>query len=403
MTVFMHIDMDAFFAAIEERDHPEWHGAPIIVGSDPKEGKGRGVVSTASYAAREFGVGSAMPISQAWKRCPHGVYVRPRMARYADVSTKVMEIFRSFTPLIQPISLDEAFLDVTGSIRLFGEPREMGQKIKQRVFDVTGLTCSVGISRVKSVAKIASDMEKPDGLTLVPDNEEKAFLAPLEVRRLWGIGPKAAAVLARSKIHHVADIQKKTVKTMIRICGKAAGVHYWNMANAVDPREVHDDEKALSISHETTFIADVQDRETLLRTLLWLSDKVASRLRKHAVSGRVVTMKYRTEDFKTFTRRVTLPSHVLDTNQLFDTGKKLLKDLRKKKGRVRLLGIGVSGLESSGGVQLDLFDDAKRGQSRATDAAVDEVRKRFGKDAITRGSLLRSQEDKDKKKSEDRR
>lgn len=393
----MHIDMDAFFASIEERDHPEWRGKPIIVGSDPKEGRGRGVVSTASYAARRFGVGSAMPISQAWKRCPEGIYVRPRMGLYADVSAKVMEIFRSFTPLIQPISLDEAFLDVTGSTRLFGEPRIMALKIKQKVMDFTGLSCSVGISRVKSVAKIASEMEKPDGLTLVPEGEERTFLAPLEVRRLWGVGPKAAAKLAEAKIHFVADIQSRSCKEIIRFCGKAGGEHFWNMANGLDPREVCDDEKSLSISHETTFIADVQDNETLLRTLLWLADKVASRLRQHGVAGRTVTLKYRTEAFKTFTRRVKLPAPVLDTNLLFETGKQLLQSFKTSKGKVRLLGIGVSGLEPSGGVQLTLFDDGARIKNRATDLAVDRVRERFGRQAIFRGSQL----DAEKKKNSD--
>jgi nucleotidyltransferase/DNA polymerase involved in DNA repair len=388
MTAFLHIDMDAFFAAVEELDHPEWRGKPIIVGADPRGGQGRGVVSTASYAARAFGVRSAMPIRQAWQRCPGGIYVRPRMARYTAVSEKVMDIFRSFTPRIQPISLDEAFLDVTGSMRLFGDPVAMARRIKDRIQSDTGLTASVGVSAVKSVAKIASDLEKPDGLTVVPEGGEKAFLAPLEVRRLWGVGPKACAVLERLGIRRVGDLQERSKGELVRIFGRAAGEHYLNMANAVDPREVHDDEEARSISHETTFLADVQDPEVIARTLLWLADKVASRMRKQGVRGHVVTLKYRTEDFRTITRRATLKQPLEHTNDLFETAKRLWKRFEGMGGKVRLLGIGVSRLESGGANQMTLFDRENRNREGAAEKAVDRVRARFGNRALFRGSLL---------------
>jgi DNA polymerase-4 len=388
MSVFMHIDMDAFFAAVEELDHPQWQGKPIIVGANPKEGRGRGVVSTASYAARAFGVHSALPIRQAWKRCPKGIYVRPRMGRYKEVSDEIMAIFRRFTPLIQPISLDEAFLDATGCERLFGKPADMARRIKREILDRTGLTCSVGISAVKSVAKIASDMEKPDGLTLVPAGTEKEFLAPLEVRKLWGVGPVAARILSGANIHIVADIQRRSKKDLIKLFGKAGGEHYWNMAMAIDPREVHDDEAAKSISHETTFLADEQDPEVLHRTLLWLADKVATRLRRHGVTGRIITLKYRTESFKTFTRRKTLPRGVIDTKGLYETARELLGRLAGKSTKVRLLGIGAAGLERAAGVQRSLFENGTRHRDEATETAVDRVRQRFGSSAIVRGSLL---------------
>lgn len=389
MSIFLHVDMDAFFAAVEELDHPKWRNKPIIIGADPREGKGRGVVSTASYAARVFGVHSAMPISRAWKLCPQGIYTPPRMSRYKEVSLKVMEVFRSFTPQIQPISIDEAFLDVTGCARLFGTPKTIAQKVKDKVKKTTGLTCSVGVSWVKSLAKIASDMDKPDGLTYVPKGAELEFLAPLEVRKLWGVGPKAAQVMARENIHFVKDIQARSKKELIRIFGKAGGAHYWNMANAIDPREVHDNVKELSISHETTFMADVQDKDTLNRTLVWLCDKVASRLRANGQKGKVVTVKYRTEDFKTFTRRTTLAEAMDDTNTILETAKTLMAGLLKKTGKVRLLGVGVSGFATSSFKQRTLFE--KKGEQRnlATEDAVDQVRKRFGSKAIIRGSLLK--------------
>ncbi len=392
MRTFLHIDMDAFFAAVEELDHPAWRGKPVIVGSDPAHGRGRGVVSTASYAARTYGVGSAMPISRAWKRCPHGIYVRPRMGRYMEVSEKIMAIFRSFTPEVQPTSLDEAFLDATGSTRLFGGAVSIAGRIKETILGETGLTCSVGISRIKSVAKIASDMEKPDGLTVVLEGTEKVFLAPLDVRRLWGVGQKAARVLAGAGIYKVGELQGRSKAELYRLFGKAAGAHYFNMAHAIDPREVNVEETAVSISHETTFLSDIQDRSTILRTLLWLADKVAARLRKHGVQGRVITLKYRTGDFKTFTRRVTLPDPAGDTNTIYETALRLAAKLEGRGKRVRLLGIGLSRLEPEKGVQQDLFDERGKRRRWAAEAAVDRVRARFGNRSIFRGRLLEGKE-----------
>ena len=361
MTVFLHVDMDAFYAAVEALDRPELSGLPIIIGADPKEGRGRGVVSTASYAARTFGVRSAMPIREAWKRCPHGVYLPPRMGRYAEVSRRIMAIFKEFTPLIQPLSVDEAFLDVTGSIRLFGDPRTLARSVKDRVRGVTGLTCSVGAAWVKSVAKIASDLEKPDGLTLVPEGTEREFLAPLEVRRLWGVGPRAAERLAEAGIYFAADIQARSKRELTALLGRAGGAHVWNMACGIDPREVRDDEREKSISHETTFFSDVDDPDTLDRTLLWLSEKVASRLRARGYKGRVVTVKYRTESFKTFTRRRTLSEPADDTDTLFDTARVLAGTLHRRGERVRLLGVGASALEQEGGLCKGRFSTASGG------------------------------------------
>jgi len=393
MSVFMHIDMDAFFAAVEASDHPAWRGKPVIVGADPREGKGRGVVSTASYEARRFGVHSAMPISRAFRLCPDGIYVRPRMGRYQEVSDRIMAIFERFTPRIQPISLDEAFLDASGCERLFGAPERMALRIKEAVISETRLTCSVGLSRVKSVAKIASDFRKPDGLTVVPPGTERDFLAPLPVRKLWGVGPKAAAVLEREGIRTAGDIQTASVERMKALFGRAAGEHYWNMANAVDPREVTDDEESKSISHETTFHADVQDEDTLNRTLLWLADKVASRMRRHGLRCRTVTLKYRTESFRTFTRRRSLADPVADTASLYEAARSLMATLKGTSAKVRLLGIAASGLEADKGVQGVLFQGGRQVKNRASEAAVDRVRRRFGSGSILRGSLLRPGED----------
>lgn len=388
MAVFMHIDMDAFFAAIEALDFPAYRGKPLVVGADPREGKGRGVVSTASYEAREYGIHSAMPIRHAYQRCPQAVFVRPRMKRYLEVSDTVMQVFRRFTPRIQPISLDEAFLDVTGCERLFGEAEAMARTIKDEVRQATGLTCSVGVSQVKSVAKVASDLEKPDGLTVVPAGEERALLAPLGIRKLWGIGPKAAGKLKQAGIHLVADIQARPKKELVALMGKAAGEHYWKMAHAIDPREVHDNEKVKSISHETTFISDARDPEVLQRTLLWLADKVATRLRRKGFVGRTITLKYRTASFRTYTRRTTLDRGTDHTDDLFETAKELLGRLACKGGAVRLLGISASGLETGQGRQGSLFDRGEDRKDHTTDDAVDRVRRKFGSKAIVRGSLL---------------
>src|SRR5687768_233537 len=302
--------MDAFYAAIEQRDRPELRGQPVIVGADPRDGRGRGVVATASYEARRFGVGSAMPISQAWKACPQGVYLRPDMTKYSGVSSQVFEILRRFTDQVEPVSIDEAFLDVTDSLRAVGPggappattAEALARRLKDAVAAGTGLTASVGLATSKMVAKVASDMRKPDGLVVVEPGGEAAFLAPLPVRRLWGVGPRMEESLLRIGLHTVGDLARADTAALERRLG-AHAAFLQDLARGIDDRPVvASGETAQSIGQEHTFDADTADRATLRRTLLALCDAVARRVREHELKARTVTLKYRDERFETVTR-----------------------------------------------------------------------------------------------------
>jgi nucleotidyltransferase/DNA polymerase involved in DNA repair len=376
--------MDAFFAAVEQRDHPELRGKPVIVGADPKGGRGRGVVSTASYEARRFGVGSAMPISEAWRRCPHGVYVHPDMERYASESDRVMEIFHRYTDLVEPVSIDEAFLDVTGSARALGNGEEIARKLKAAILEETRLTASVGVASSKLVAKVASDMRKPDGLVVVPPGEEAAFLAPLPVRRLWGIGPKMEDALAKLGIVTIGDLAAIEPGRLERRLG-THGHDLQSLARGEDDRDVvSHGEDAKSLGQEHTYGEDTADPERLRATLLQLADAVAARLRSHALRARTVTLKYRDEDFHTTTHARTLPEATDSGNAIFRLASELFSETHRGK-RVRLLGISTSHFGDAT-PQLGLFEGPK--EPSPADRVRDEVRKRFGDEAITRASLL---------------
>jgi len=290
--------MDAFYAAVEQRDHPEYRGKPVVVGSDPKQGKGRGIVATCSYEARKFGVHSAQPISQAWKSCPHGIYVKPDMQKYARVSGHVMGILSEFTDLLEQVSIDEAFLDVTGSRRLFGTGVEIAEKIKFRIFQDLNLTASVGVAQNKFIAKIASDLQKPNGLVVVEAGREKEFLKPLDIGRLWGVGPKTEAHLKSLgfvRIGQLADLPKgNSVSRMGRV-----GEHLLRLARGIDDRPVLPEEGFKSIGHEITFEQDTTDAGLLERTLLELTERVAQRLRKNHARARTIAIKFREADFST--------------------------------------------------------------------------------------------------------
>src|SRR3989449_2504818 len=304
----LHVDMDAFYAAVEQRDRPELKGKPVIVGADPKGGRGRGVVATASYEARAFGVSSAMPISQAWKRCPHGVYLHPDMDKYAAVSRQVMEVLGRFSDWVAQVSIEEAFLDVTGSGRAFGDGETVAARLKAAVRKETRLTASVGVATSKLVAKVASDMRKPDGLVVVPPGTEAAFLAPLPVRRLWGVGPKMEELLARLGVQTIGDLAAVDPKRLERRLG-THGHDLLVLAKGMDEREVvSEPAEARSLGQEHTYDQDTDDPERLRRTLLELADGVARRLRRHGLKSRTVTLKYRDEAFRTFTRAETLAS-----------------------------------------------------------------------------------------------
>jgi len=377
----LHVDMDAFYAAIEQRDRPELKGKPVIVGADPKGGRGRGVVATASYEARAFGVSSAMPISQAWKRCPHGVYLHPAMDKYAAVSREVMEVLGRFSDCVEPVSIDEAFLDVTGSRRVFGDGETVAARLKAAVRKDTGLTASVGVATSKLVAKVASDMRKPDGLVVVPAGTEAAFLAPLPIRRLWGVGPKTEEELARLGVHTIGALAALAPERLERKLG-THGHDLTRLARGEDDRPVIADHgEAKSMGQEHTFDQDVADRARLRETLLDLSDAVARRLRSHGLRARTITLKYRDEAFRTLTRAETVAEPTDAGDVLFRVTWRLFESVHGER-RVRLLGIYASGFGA--GAQLDLF--ARPGN--AADQVRDAVDRRFGEGTLTRASLI---------------
>jgi len=380
----LHVDMDAFFAAVEQRDRPELRGRPVIVGADPKGGRGRGVVSTASYEARRFGVGSAMPISEAWRRCPGGVYLPVDMEKYARESDRIMGVFRRFTDLVEPVSIDEAFLDVTGSRRALGTGDEIARRLKAAIREETGLTASVGVATSKLVAKIASDLRKPDGLVVVAPGTEAEVLAPLPVRRLWGIGPRMEEELAKLGVVTIGDLAALPPARLERRFG-THGHDLQALARGIDDREVSaEGAEARSLGQEHTYDRDTADRERLRATLLALADGVAARLRAHGLKARTITLKYRDEDFRTTTHARTLPAGVDSGGELFRTAWALFGEVHAGR-KVRLVGIYASHFGERT-PQLALFDEA-RGPS-PVDRVRDEVARRFGEEAITRASLL---------------
>jgi DNA polymerase-4 len=377
----LHVDMDAFYAAVEQRDRPELRGRPVIVGADPKGGRGRGVVSTASYEARRFGVGSAMPISRAFALCPQGAYLPVDMEKYAAVSKQVMDVMRRYTDVVEPLSIDEAFLDVTGSARAFGSGPEIAARIKQDIRAGTALTASVGVAACKLVAKIASDMRKPDGLVVVPAGEEAAYLAPLPVRRLWGVGPKLEEQLARLGVQTIGDLARLDPARLERRLG-SHGLDLLALARGEDERPViAEGRDARSIGHEHTYDSDTADAGRLRRTLLDLADGVARRLRKAGLKARSVTLKYRDESFRTVTRASTLQEPTDEGGAIFGVAARLFEGVHGRL-RVRLLGISASGFEEP--PQLDLFPKPPSPADRLRDL----VSGRFGPDALTRASLL---------------
>lgn len=394
--VILHVDMDAFFAAVEQRDHPEYRGKPVIVGADPKGGKGRGVVSTCSYEARKYGVHSAMPISQAYKLCPQGIYVYPNGRLYQQVSAEIFDILYEFTDAVEPLSIDEAFLDVTGSVPLFGDGPTIAALIKKRIFEKEQITASVGVAPNKYLAKIASDLQKPDGLVVVDPDKVMEFLAPLDISRLWGAGEKTQAVLKKMGIHTIGDLARFPGKVLDQKLGKM-GQHFYNLAHGIDNREVEYGETVKSVSNEHTFSHDVLDEPILQKTLLQLTEKVGYRLRKKKLCGRTIHLKLRYENFSTITRNRTIPDPTDSTQAIFETVKKLFEDNYQKGRKVRLLGVGISGFGERHSRQLSLFDHYNQ-KARQLDQIQDQLTERFGKKIITRAAGLekdRKQEDWD--------
>lgn len=382
----LHVDMDAFFAAIEQKNHPEYKNKPLIVGADPKKGKGRGVVSTCSYEARKFGVHSAMSISEAYKRCPQGIYVPPNGGLYSEVSHEIFKIFYDFTDIVEPLSIDEAFLDVTGSLKLFGSAVDIAKQIKKRIFEEQQLTASVGVATKKYLTKIASDLEKPDGLVVVEPDKIQEFLNPLDISRMWGAGIKTIEKLKKSGINTFGDLAKFPEKTLKLKYGKV-GSHFYRLANGIDEREVIAGHDIKSVSNERTFMEDVLDLEEINQTLFALSEKVAFRLRKKSLNGKTIHLKLRYKGFDTITRNKTIDNFTSNTEEIYQVIKILFDNNYQKGRKVRLLGVGVSSFGKEVNRQLSLFDKQSM-QDEKLDQLEDLVKKKFGKKSIQRAESI---------------
>jgi DNA polymerase-4 len=376
----LHVDLDAFFAAVEQRDRPELRGRPVIVGGDPR---GRGVVSAASYEARRFGVHSAMSLREAVRRCPDGVFLPVDGRRYQQASRDVMAILRRYTPQVEPISIDEAFMDVTGSLPLFGPGPAIAAAIRAAVREDVGLTASVGVASTKLVAKVASDLRKPDALVVVEPGDEAAFLAPLAISRLWGVGEKTATALAEYGVRTIGDLAALSPDILERRFGKH-GRALGARARGVDADPVHEGDPAKSVGHEHTFDHDTVDPEVIERTLLAMSDGVAGRLRSAGVRAGTIAVKIRDSSFRTITRQRTLPEPTDMTEPIFRVALALARP--EVRGiRVRLLGVAASNLGER--EQLGLFPSDEP-RHRAAIEAADALRRRYGDTAITRGRLV---------------
>jgi DNA polymerase-4 len=381
----IHLDMDAFYPSVEALDNPELRGKPVIVGGS----KERGVVSSASYEARKFGVHSAQPMATAMQLCPNGIVVPVRMARYQEVSEQVFEIFHIFTPLVEPLSIDEAFLDVTGSSRLFGSPIEIAKKIKQKIVEKTGLTISAGVATSKFVAKVASDMEKPDGLTIVARDKVREFLDPLPIKKMWGAGKVTQKALARIGIHTFKDLRLASVEVLEKEFGKH-GRHMHQLSLGIDPRDVVTLHDIKSIGHEDTYSKDILDLEPAKRELLSLANRVARRMRRKGLEGKTITLKVKYSDFKLITRSVTLHHYTNDSADIYSNVCSLLEKTAIGKRPVRLLGISLSNLADTGsGRQLSLFHQGEPHQKRKElNKTADSIFEKFGNRGIRLGSLI---------------
>lgn len=379
----LHVDMDAFYASVEERDRNDLGGKPLVVGGSAAS---RGVVAAANYRAREYGVHSAMPTATALRICPEAVVLPPRIKVYAEVSRQIQAILHRFTPLVEPLSLDEAFLDVGGTVSLFGSAASIGWKIKQAIRDELQLVASVGVAGNKYLAKLASDLDKPDGFLTVPSNGVQEFLDPLPVERIWGVGRATGSIFQDLGVQTIGQLRALTRLTLDRRLGRS-GEQIWNLARGIDFRRVIPDSEAKSISHETTFSRDVDDPEVLRSWLVSLVEQVGRRLRKQKLRGRTVHLKIRYDDFDTITRSQSLSEATDITETLWRVAANLLKTrLPDRKLCVRLIGMGVSRFERSGMRQQQMFGEEKA-VNEALDAVTDQIADRFGGDAIHRANV----------------
>ena len=383
----LHVDLDAFYAAVEVREDPALAGRPIVVGADPRGGRGRGVVAASSYEARAFGIHSAMPISQAYRRCPDAIYLRPRMRLYAAVSARFMAILERYTDLLEPLSIDEAFLDVTASRALFGDGAAIARRIKDEVRAEEGITASIGVAPSKFLAKIASDLRKPDGLVVVPADGVTAFLAELPVQRLWGAGPKSMHGFRQLGATTIGAVARLPRERLLETFGESLGAHFHALARGEDPRAVVPDRRRKSVGHETTFLEDVRDRATVRRTLLDLVEEVARRLRRAGLRGQVVHLKLRSADFTTVTRQETLAAPADTTDAIWPAAERLLAKADDGGQAIRLIGVSLSLFD--GERQMPLFEPPNVERARRVARAVDTLVERFGPDVVGRGSAPR--------------
>lgn len=379
----LHVDMDAFYASVEVAKDPSLEGKAVVVGGQG----GRGVVTSASYEARGFGVTSAMPMIRARRLCPHAVFVPNDFNAYSDYSERIRDVFVSFTPLVEPLSLDEAFLDVSGSIKLFGPPVEIARKIKVATRDF-GLTCTVGVAPNKFLAKLASGRGKPDGLLVVEADRVREFLDPLPVTALWGVGEATGEQLRRLGLKTVADIRMVGKRTLERAIGEAVGAHLHALANGIDDRVVTPLEAVKSVGSEETFSSDLDSTDDILREILRLSDRTAGRLRAKGLCGRTVTLKVRFSNFSTITRSKTSDAELDAAAEIYEVAKDLYLRLDPDRPRIRLLGVAITGLAAGPARrQLDLLQSEGTGWPEASDA-VDKIRQRWGRDAVGPAALI---------------
>ncbi|MCD6393665.1 MAG: DNA polymerase IV [Planctomycetes bacterium] len=378
----LHIDMDAFYASVEQLDDPGLKGKAVIVGGSPAK---RGVVSAASYEARKFGVHSAMPMSQAVRLCPDGIVLPVRMKRYVELSNKIHEIFSRYTDQIEPISLDEAFLDVAGSTQLFGSAEQIGRRIKHEIKEELGLTASVGIAPNKFLAKLASDLEKPDGFVIITEDNKKRILDVLPISRIWGIGRVTEQALKAIGINTIGQLKNTAPEHLKDSLGNQTG-GILRLAHGIDDREVESIHVAKSISSEETFAVDIDDKDVLLGVLLGQVQEVAQRLRKGKFEAKTITLKLRYGDFKTVTRSSTFSKATNTTETLWRQARAVfLKWHKKSAGPLRLLGFGASGLITEGAGQKELFVNPEEEKQKRLDQASDKIKNRYGNDAVKRG------------------
>ena len=388
--MFFHVDLDAFYASVEQREHPEYRGKPVVVGALPGR---RGVVAACSYEARTFGIHSAMPISEAYRRCPEAVYVRPRMRDYVAESTKIMEILHSYSPVVRQISVDEAFLDMRGTERLLGPPEEVARKIKAQVRRERGLAISIGVASNRYVAKIASAYGKPDGLFVVPPGEEAAFMAGLPLAKLWGAGKVLRRRLEGRGISAIPELQEKEESWLRGAFGPSAGIFLYRASRGIDPGIYPDEPKSRSISNETTFGEDTEEPEEIHRAILWLCDTLTFRLLEENLFATTLTVKVRDADFATTSIQKTYSRGLRSTEELYARSRELLERRWDGKSPLRLIGVGLSNFVSNR--EPELFEDATEQRHDRLEDTVRKLNTKLGNGTLRRARLLPKEEEEE--------